>query len=66
MPTSKRSQINFARYPRIPSKILKNASREEVFNDVIAEVAIAGLVNDETRNLLILYVWSVETSRYLA
>jgi hypothetical protein len=66
VPNSKRSQINNARYPRIPSKILKGASREEVFNDVIAEVAIAGLVNDETINLLILYVWSVETSRYLA
>jgi hypothetical protein len=38
MPTSKRPQISNAQYPRIPSKILKDMSYEEVVHDVIAEV----------------------------
>jgi hypothetical protein len=38
VPTSERPQINNAQYPRIPSKVLKGASNEEVVEDVIAEV----------------------------
>jgi hypothetical protein len=64
--TSKRPQINYAQYPRIPSKVLKGTSNEEVVNDVVAEVAMSGTVADETMNLLILSVWSVETPRYPA
>jgi hypothetical protein len=42
-------------------------SHEEVVDDVVVEVAMSGgSVDDETRNLLILNVWSVETPRYLA
>jgi hypothetical protein len=44
MPTSKRPQINYAQYPRIPSKILKDATYEEVFSGVIAEVAMSEIV----------------------
>jgi hypothetical protein len=47
VPTSKRSQINFAQYPRIPCNILKGASCEEVVNDVVAEVVMSGTVTDE-------------------
>jgi hypothetical protein len=42
VPTSKRPQINNAQYPRIPSKVLKGMSREEVIDDVAAEVAMSG------------------------
>jgi hypothetical protein len=66
VPTSKRPQINYAQYPRIPSKVLKGTSNEEVVDDVVAEVAMSGTVADETMNLLILSVWSVETPRYPA
>jgi hypothetical protein len=52
--TSKRPQIDDVQYPRIPSRILKGASNEEVSNDEAGEM------------MLILNVWSVETSRYLA
>jgi hypothetical protein len=38
MPTSERPQINNAQYPRIPSKVLKGASNEEVVDDVVAVV----------------------------
>jgi hypothetical protein len=41
--TSKRPQINNVQYPRIPSRIFKGASREEVFDDVVAEVAMCGV-----------------------
>jgi hypothetical protein len=43
MVTSKRSQIDDVQYPRIPSRILKGASHEEVGDDVIAEVAMSGI-----------------------
>jgi hypothetical protein len=43
MPTSKRPQINNAQYPRIPSKVLKDASNEEVVDYVIVEVAMSGV-----------------------
>jgi hypothetical protein len=33
MPTSKRPQIKNVQYPRIPSRILKGVSHEEVVND---------------------------------
>jgi hypothetical protein len=59
VPTSKRPQITDVQYPRIPSKILKDATYEEVVNDVVDEVAMSG-VNDEARNMLVLNVWSVE------
>jgi hypothetical protein len=65
VPTSKRPQITDVQYPRIPSKILKDATYEEVVNDIVDEVAMSG-VDDEARNLLVLNVWSVETPRYLA
>jgi hypothetical protein len=42
VPTSKRPQINNAQYPRIPSKVLKCVSNEEVVEDVVAEVAMSG------------------------
>jgi hypothetical protein len=38
VPTSKRPQINYAQYPRIPSRILKGASHEEVVNLVVSEI----------------------------
>jgi hypothetical protein len=41
VPTSKRPQIIYAQYLRIPSRILKSASHEEVFCDVVAEVAMS-------------------------
>jgi hypothetical protein len=50
----KRSKIINGQYLRIPSRILKMASHEEVVNDESHEV------------VLILNVWSVETPRYLA
>jgi hypothetical protein len=53
VPTLKRPQINDVQYPRIPSRILKGVSHEEVVNDLI-EV------------MLILNVWSAETPIYLA
>jgi hypothetical protein len=40
VPTSKRPQINNAQYPRIPSKVLKGTSNEEVVDYVIAGVAM--------------------------
>jgi hypothetical protein len=47
VPTSKRPQINNAQYPRIPNKVLKGMSNEEVVDDVVAEVAMSGTVADE-------------------
>jgi hypothetical protein len=38
--TSKRPQVDDAQYPRIPSKVLKGASNEEVTDDVIAVIAM--------------------------
>jgi hypothetical protein len=43
VPTSKRPQINNAQYSRIPSKVLKGASNEEVVDYVVAEVAMSGV-----------------------
>jgi hypothetical protein len=43
VPTLKRSQIINGQYPRIPSKILKGGSHEEVIDDVVAEVAMSGI-----------------------
>jgi hypothetical protein len=53
VPTSKRPQINDVQYPRIPSRILKGASHEEV-------------VNDKTDKAMFdpLNVWTVDTPRY--
>jgi hypothetical protein len=66
VPTSKRSQIDDVQYLRIPSRILKGASNEEVVDDVIAEVVVK-TVNDEGGEImLILNVRSVETPRYPA
>jgi hypothetical protein len=53
-PTSKRPQIDDVQYPRVPSRILKGTSHEEVANDETDEI------------MLILNVWSVETPRYPA
>jgi hypothetical protein len=47
VPTSKRLQINYAQYPRIPSKVLKGTSNEEVVDDAAAQVAMSGTVADE-------------------
>jgi hypothetical protein len=33
MSTSKRPQVDDVQYPRIPNRVLKGASHEEVFND---------------------------------
>jgi hypothetical protein len=44
VPTLKRSQIDDVQYPRIPSRILKGASHEEVFSGVVAEVAMYEIV----------------------
>jgi hypothetical protein len=62
VPTLKKTQINDVQYPRIPSRILKGASHEEVVNDETDKEMVEA-VNDEARNLLILTDWSVETSR---
>jgi hypothetical protein len=35
------ASINNVQYPRIPSKILKGASNEEVVDDVVAKVAMS-------------------------
>jgi hypothetical protein len=40
MPTSKRPQIIYAQYPRIPSKVMKGASNEEIADDVVDVVAM--------------------------
>jgi hypothetical protein len=44
VPTSKRPQVDDVPYPRIPSIILKGASNEEVVDDVVAGVAMSGVV----------------------
>jgi hypothetical protein len=42
-PTSRRPQvINVAQYPRIPSRILKSASYEEVVDNMVAVFAMSG------------------------
>jgi hypothetical protein len=43
VPTSKRPQVDDVQYPRIPSRILKGASNEEVVDYVVVEVAILGV-----------------------
>jgi hypothetical protein len=40
VPTSKRPQINNVQYSRIPNKILKGVSHEEVIDDVVVVVAM--------------------------
>jgi hypothetical protein len=55
MTTSKWPQVDDVQYPRIPSRILKGVSHEEVVNDETDE-AMFDLLN----------VWSVETPRYPA
>jgi hypothetical protein len=50
-PTSKRSQSNNVQYLRIHSRILKDASHEEVVNDVVAEVVMSRVVDDETMRI---------------
>jgi hypothetical protein len=49
VPTSKRPQ--FIKYSRIPSRILKGTSNEEVANDVVAVVAMFVAVTIEIVNL---------------
>jgi hypothetical protein len=67
VPTSKRPQVDDVQYPRIPSRILKGVSNEEVVNYVVVEVAMLGLVDDEACEIMsILNVWSIDTPRYLA
>jgi hypothetical protein len=51
MPTSKRPQINNAQYSRIPSKVLKGASNEEVVNDVVAEVVMSRTIANEAMKI---------------
>jgi hypothetical protein len=43
VPTSKRPQIDEVQYPRIPSRIMKVASHEEVINCITAEVVKSGV-----------------------
>jgi hypothetical protein len=67
VPTSKRPQINNAQYPRIPSKVLKVASNEEVVEVVVAEVCnVQVWLAMKPKRLLIYFIWSVETPRYPA
>jgi hypothetical protein len=67
VPTSKRPQVDDVQYLRIPSRILKGVSNEEVVNYVVVEVAMLGLVDDEACEIMsILNVWSIDTPRYLA
>jgi hypothetical protein len=67
VPTSKRPQVDDVQYPRIPSRILKGVSNEEVVNYVVVEVVMLGLVDDEACEIMsILNVWSIDTPRYLA
>jgi hypothetical protein len=49
VPTSKRPQ--FIKYPRIPSRILKGTSNEEVADDVVAVVSMFIAVTVEIVNL---------------
>jgi hypothetical protein len=56
VPTSKKPQINNAQYLRIPNKIFKPMSHEEVINDVVAEVVVSRIVNDEALRIC----WSCE------
>jgi hypothetical protein len=51
VPTLKWSQIYDVQYPRIPSKVLKIASHEEVVNLVVAEVVMSKTVADETMKI---------------
>jgi hypothetical protein len=44
VPTSKRPQINNAQYSKIPIKVLKGASNEEIADDVV--VVVTTLVVD--------------------
>jgi hypothetical protein len=44
VPTSKRPQVNDVQCPRIPNRILKGAPYEEVDNDVVAGVAMSGII----------------------
>jgi hypothetical protein len=39
--------MNYAQYPRIPNKVLKGTSNEEVVDDAVVEVAMSGTVADE-------------------
>jgi hypothetical protein len=49
--TSKRPQINDAQYLRIPSKVLKGVSNEEVIDDVVAEVVMSEIIVDEAMKI---------------
>jgi hypothetical protein len=51
MLTSKRPQINDAQYLRIPSKVLKGVSNEEVIDDVVAEVVMSEIIVDEAMKI---------------
>jgi hypothetical protein len=42
VPTSKRPQTNDTQYPRIPDKVLKGTSDEEIIGDVVVAVAMSG------------------------
>jgi hypothetical protein len=44
VPISKRPQIDDVQYPRIPSRILEDASHEEVVDDTVVEVAVSGII----------------------
>jgi hypothetical protein len=67
VPTSKRPQINDVQYPRIPSRVLKVVSYEEIIEDVVAEVCnVQVWLAMKPKRLLIYFVWSVETPKYPA
>jgi hypothetical protein len=40
MPTSKRPQVDDVQYPRVPHRILKGVSHEEVVNDETDEIML--------------------------
>jgi hypothetical protein len=41
--TSNRPQVDYVQYPRMPIKVLKGVSNEEVVDYVVAEVAMSGV-----------------------
>jgi hypothetical protein len=51
VPTSKRPQVDDVQYLRIPSRILKGVSNEEVVDDVVAEVGMSKSVADEAMKI---------------
>jgi hypothetical protein len=66
VPTLKSFQVNVVQYPRIPSRILKGASYEEVVNDETDEAMVETNVNEAGEIMLVLNIRSVKTPRCIA